>query len=275
MLGAMPFVELSGRLEYAWFGPPPDAAPTLVLLHHGLGALTTWGPLPAQLVTRTGLGVLAYSRQGYGRSTALAQLPRPADFMHREADGDLAALLKARRVERPILVGHSDGGSIALLYAALDQPPRPLGVLALAAHVFVEPVTLAGARAAQDSFARGPLRRALARVHDDPDGAFHGWNQTWLAPDFADWTIEAELGHIPPSCPVVALQGDADEYGTAAQLDALARGMRNHPALEMRLVDGCGHQLPRDRPDEVIDAVTRLVRAATNGVATMTEETEC
>ncbi len=262
----MSTIDLGHRIEVRTWGTPSATGPTLVLLHHGLGSVATWGELPARLAERTGCQVVAYSRWGHGASAPLPDALRPVSFMHDEARDDLPGLLRALDLRRPLLVGHSDGASIALIYAAAGHAPAPQGLVLLAPHVFVEERTLAGIRAARKDYEQGDLRRRLARVHADPDGAFYGWNRAWLQPSFAAWNIEPELARIPRTCAVTVLQGDADEYGTEAQLVALRRGLGDHPALQIRLLPGCGHLPQRDRPEDVLDAVADLAQAQTQRV---------
>ena len=195
---------------------------------------------------------LVYSRRGYGRSTPLGQA-RATDYLHREAWDVLPAVLDQFGIHSPLLVGHSDGGSIALLHAA-RHAPRAVAIMA--PHVFVEEVTIAGIRVAREAWERGKLRDPLARLHDDPDGAFFGWNDGWLDPAFRLWNIEAELPKI--RCPVLAIQGHDDQYGTMEQLDRIAAGVLSHCRL-LKLVD-CGHAPQRDQPEAVTAAIADLYR---------------
>jgi len=193
-------------IEQRWWGEP-DAGPTLVLLHEGLGSVAQWRDVPDRLHALTGRPVLAYSRAGYGQSSPVA-LPRPLTYMH-----DEAALIP--HVPRPILIGHSDGASIAIIAAPTVQP---VALVLIAPHVFVEDVSVAAIAAARDNYPA--LRPRLARYHADVDGAFWGWNRAWLDPAFRRWNIEAYLPQI--TAPTLIVQGDADEYGTLAQVDAIA-----------------------------------------------------
>ncbi len=251
--GARRDVAVDGkRLETAWW-PGRDGAerPALVLLHEGLGSLELWRDLPARLAERTGCGVLAYSRYGYGRSEPFAEKREPS-YMHHEARVVLPELLAALGIERPILFGHSDGASIALLYAGeLAHDPR--GLILEAPHVFVEEVSLRGIAAARAAYAHG-LRARLARHHDDVDATFWGWNDIWLDPRFRNWNIEAAADGV--RCPVLLVQGEADEYGTTAQLAAIAARV---PASETLLVPGAGHSPHRDAPDAVLERVAAFV----------------
>ena len=244
------------RVETAWVGPEAPDRPLIVLLHEGLGSLAMWRDFPARLCAALGCRGLVYSRPGYGRST-----PRRADetwapdYLHRQALGLLPALLDALAVRRPcVLFGHSDGGSIALIHAA-HFPARIAALVVLAPHIFVEPVALAGIRAARAGYvATAAMRQRLARYHDDVDSAFFGWNDAWLAPEFTAWNIEPLLDDI--RCPLLAIQGEEDEYGTMAQIDGIAARV---PATTLLKLADCGHVPHRDRPDEVIEATRALL----------------
>jgi pimeloyl-ACP methyl ester carboxylesterase len=248
------FVEVAGeRLELLRIAPERPA-PTIVFLHEGLGSVAGWRDFPRSLCDQLDAPGLVYSRRGYGRSTQLGA-PRATDYLHREAWDVLPALLSALGIERPFIVGHSDGGSIALLYAARFDP---IAIAIMAPHVFVEDVTIEGIRTARAAWNEGKLRGPLARVHDDPDGAFFGWNDGWLAPEFRAWNIEAELPKI--RCPVLAIQGYDDQYATMEQLDRIARGTRECRLLKL---ESCGHSPQRDQPNAVIDAISKLYRETT------------
>jgi pimeloyl-ACP methyl ester carboxylesterase len=254
------WAEVAGeRLEILRLAPE-RTAPTLVFLHEGLGSVAGWRDFPRTLCNRLDAPGLVYSRRGYGRSAPLGA-PRGSDYLHREAWDVLPALLATLGIKAPLLVGHSDGGSIALLYAARHQP-RAIAIMA--PHVFVEDVTIDGIRAARAAWGSGKLRDALARVHDDPDSAFFGWNDGWLEPAFRHWNIEAELPQI--RCPVLAIQGHDDQYGTMAQLDRIAAGVRT-PCRLLKLAD-CGHAPQREQADTVIAAIAELFRQVTVDAAT-------
>lgn len=242
------------RLEAAWWGPLADAAPTLVLLHEGLGCVDLWRDFPARLAAASGCGVLAYSRLGYGRSDP-CPLPRPLTYMHDEALQVLPALLATVRVRDVILVGHSDGGSIALVHAGGCESPALRGVVTLAAHVFCEELSVRSIAAAKTAFEAGELRARLARYHGtNVDCAFRGWNDAWLDPEFRHWNLESYLPGI--RVPVLALQGRDDEYGTGAQVDAIVAGC----GAESLLLDDCGHAPQRDREQATLAAVTGFAR---------------
>jgi pimeloyl-ACP methyl ester carboxylesterase len=249
----MPFVVAGGhRLEYAWHGSAHGDTPPIVMLHEGLGSLALWRDFPQRLADATRRRTLAYSRAGYGASDSLDGR-RGVDFMHVEALDTLPELLDALALEQPVLFGHSDGGSIALIHAA--RAGRPLSaVIALAPHVFVEPYGLESIAEARRAYLDGDLRARLARHHRDVDSAFWGWNDVWLNPDFVSWNIEALLPDI--ACPVLAIQGVDDEYGTMEQLDRIERGVRDFHRLEL---PHCGHSPHRDQPGAVLAAVTAFL----------------
>ena len=253
------------RIEHQWLnsGAGTDtgaAAPLLVFLHEGLGSVSLWRDFPARLCAALGWRGLVYSRPGYGRST-----PRPADehwapdFMHHQAQAVLPALLAALGVDSaaqpPWLLGHSDGGSIALLHAAAFAQ-RVAGVIVLAPHILVEDVSITSIAAARQAYLAGELRSGLARHHDDPDSAFWGWNDVWLSPAFRTWNIAAELATI--ACPLLAVQGLDDIYGTLDQI----RGLRAPvPQVQLLALAACGHSPHRDQPEALIAAVQRFVQA--------------
>ncbi|MBX9348664.1 alpha/beta hydrolase [Chromobacterium vaccinii] len=231
-----------------------DAArPCLVFLHEGLGCDAMWGSFPDQLCEATGLAGLVYDRQGYGRSAPLDR-PRTVHYLHEYALNELPSVLEALLPGRDyILIGHSDGGSIALLHAA-EQSPRLKAVVTLAAHVFVENVTLAGIRRAREAWDAGKLA-GLARFHGDKTGTlFHAWADAWLSPGFVHWNIEYALPSI--SCPTLALQGEHDQYGSAAQLDAIAGKTQNGRQLTL---PNCGHSPHLEAPQATRDAIAGFI----------------
>jgi pimeloyl-ACP methyl ester carboxylesterase len=242
------------RLETATWGPPPDAAPTLVLLHEGLGSVGLWRDLPLKLAAATGFGVFAWSRRGYGRSSSV-NLPRPLDYMTHEAVHTLPRVLETLRLPRFALVGHSDGASIAAIYAGAVDDSR-LGALALIApHFFREPESLAAIEAAQRAYAETDLRAKLARHHDDVDGAFFGWSRAWTDPGFAAFNL---LGYIENwRVAALMIQGDEDPYGTKAQVDAVAARTRD---VETLMLAGCQHAPHFERPTETLEALAGFLR---------------
>ncbi|KXJ63230.1 alpha/beta hydrolase [Achromobacter xylosoxidans] len=248
------------RLECRWIAPERTDAPLIVFLHEGLGSVSMWKDWPVQVCEAAGCRGLVYSRYGYGRSTARPKDDAwPVDFMHREAHDVLPALLEvlgvnARR-DKPVLFGHSDGGSIALLYAA-RYPDAVAGVIAAAPHILVEDVSVTSIAAARRAYLESDLRARLGRHHQDVDSAFWGWNDIWLNPEFRAWNIEDDLSRI--ACPVLAIQGTGDEYGTLEQV----RGIRRRaPQTELLEIPDCGHSPHRDQPATVIQAVARFVGA--------------
>jgi pimeloyl-ACP methyl ester carboxylesterase len=245
------------RLEVARIGRPTAA--TLVFLHEGLGCVASWRDFPARLAQATGLGALVYSRLGYGGSEACA-LPRPLGYMHDEARL-LPDILCAASLGDVILVGHSDGASIALIHAGQQPWPGLRGVVAEAAHVFCEDVSVASIAKAAAAYRDGGLREKLARYHGaNVDCAFWGWNRAWLDPAFRQWNIEEFLPRI--AVPVLAIQGADDEYGTVAQLDAIARGVR--APVETMLLPDCGHAPHRDRPAAALAAMADFIKRCLN-----------
>jgi pimeloyl-ACP methyl ester carboxylesterase len=245
-----PHLTVAGRrLEYTEL---PGAGPALVLLHEGLGSVGLWRSFPDELAERTGRRVVAFSRFGHGDSDAPPR-PRTPAFMHEEAREVLPAVLAQLGIERPVLVGHSDGASIALIHAAEHATDR---VVAIAPHVFVEPVGLAEIRVARDRYADG-LRERMARHHRDPDAAFHGWNDVWLDPAFADWSIEDLLPQV--AVPVLLVQGEHDQYGTMEQLDRIERAVAG-PV--QRLHVAAQHAPHLEAPEATLDAIAAFVRPA-------------
>jgi len=239
------------RLEYRMIGPHPDAAPTIVMLHEGLGSVSTWGEFPAKLAGKTGLGVFVYSRAGYGRSSTIT-LPRPLDYMQREAADVLPALLDAIGFRRGILLGHSDGASIAAQYAGSHQDHRVRGLVLMAPHFFVEPQGLAEIRNARTAYETTDLRARLARHHADVDAAFRGWNEAWLDPQFeSTFDITEALAYI--RVPILAVQGEADRYGTLAQIRAAQDEC--YCPVEALVMPGAGHAPHREKPEDAVAAV--------------------
>jgi pimeloyl-ACP methyl ester carboxylesterase len=237
---------------------------TLVFLHEGLGCVEMWKGFPAALVAAAGLRGLAYDRRGHGRSEGLRRA-RGADYLHRLAFEELPAVLDACSVATPVLVGHSDGATIALLYAARHPTAA---VVAEAAHAFVEEAALAGIRATLTRYTEGDLRCRLSRYHGGKtDALVHAWADTWLAPWFRGWDVTEELREV--TCPVLLLQGADDGYATPAHLDAIARSLGG--PVTSRLLEGCGHAPHRDLPRRTLDLVTRfldgVVEAGSPGTA--------
>jgi pimeloyl-ACP methyl ester carboxylesterase len=244
------------RIEYRLLNAGRTARPLLVILHEGLGSVAAWKDFPQRLCDAADVRGLVVSRYGYGRST-----PRPPDerfgpdYLHREATEALPALLEALGLDEPAwLFGHSDGGSIALVRAA-TAPAATAGIVVVAPHIDVEAKALAGIRAARDAWATTDLRAKLARYHDDPDSAFGCWNDSWLAPAFAR---EFDLRPLLPAirCPVLAVQGEDDEYATLEQVRGIARAV---PQAELLELPGCGHSPHRDRPAALLAATAAFI----------------
>jgi pimeloyl-ACP methyl ester carboxylesterase len=229
-------------------GAAAAAAPTLVLLHEGLGCVDAWRAFPERLVRATGLPALLYDRRGYGRSSALDR-PWGVDYLHRAALEELPAVLAACAVERPLLVGHSDGGTIALLAAAHHAP---VAVVTEAAHAFVEEAARTGIRRTERRWASGELKRGLERLHGPKaEAIFRSWADTWLAPWFDGWSITGELPAV--TCPALLLQGADDEYATPGHLAEIAARLGGPVRAE--LLPGCGHAPHHEAPTVVIDLV--------------------
>lgn len=252
------FLSAAGhRLEYAWHGPGPKEAPTLVFLHEGLGCRNMWKDVPAEMSRRLGMGALVYSRPGYGGSSGIT-LPRSTDYLTPESVDVLPAVLDATGVERAVLIGHSDGGSIALIAAGRAEDPRIKAIVTEAAHVFVEDVTLAGIREARVAWDTSNLRQKLERWHGaNTDTAFFGWNDTWQTDAYARWTIEDVLPGV--TVPALILQGVGDQYGTEAQVDAIVAGVSG--PVEKLMVPECGHVPHFEQRGSVLDAIARFVKA--------------
>lgn len=258
----MDFLQAGGhRLEYQTHRPAgfteADAAsrPTLVFLHEGLGSLALWKTFPADVVAATGCPALVYSRYGYGRSDKL-DAPRAVDYMHREALEVLPEVLGQFGIDNPILIGHSDGASIALLYAGAGKWPVR-GLVAMAPHVFVEDITLQSIAQAKVSFETTDLAAKLGQYHDDVASTFRGWNDIWLHPDFRRWNIEAYLPAV--TCPVLLLQGEADQFGSPAQVKAIARQVSG--GSRIRMLADCGHAPHVDRKDATVAAIGEFVES--------------
>jgi pimeloyl-ACP methyl ester carboxylesterase len=258
MIGAVEHVSIDWEqrpidIEYQWVGEPADSTPLMVFLHEGLGSLAMWKDFPARLCSALECRGLVYSRPGYGQSTprAVGEHLNP-DFMHRQAQAVLPALLQALGIDTvaqpPWLFGHSDGGSIALLYAA--QFPAQVGaIILLSPHIMVEDISVRSIEQARKTYLDTDLKAKLARYHADPDSAFWGWNDIWLRPDFRDWSIEDEISSI--RCPVLAVQGIDDEYGTLEQIHGISRRLGQARIVEL---PECGHSPHRDQPQALLQA---------------------
>jgi pimeloyl-ACP methyl ester carboxylesterase len=251
----MAFLEAAGRaLSYEWVGEE-RGRPPLVFLHEGLGSIRQWRDFPARVAAATGARALVYDRYGYGQSDVLQEPRRTVQFMHDEARFALPELIKKLDLQEPILVGHSDGASIALIYAGAGHGVR--GVVAMAPHVFIEPVCLTSIQQAKKTFESTDLPQKLGRYHRDVRKTFYGWADVWLDPEFKGWDIRDD--YLPEvRCPVLAIQGHDDEYGTMAQLDEIARcaGGRS----QLLKLDKCGHSPFRDQPEQTLQAISAFVK---------------
>lgn len=249
-------LTIEGRcLEGRYFGAPTNGAPTLLLLHEGLGCLALWRDFPSRLVTATGLGVFAWSRAGYGQSSPIC-LPRPLDYMSREAVEIVPAVIDAVGADPVVLLGHSDGATIAALHAGFVCDPRIIGVILLAPHFFTEPKGLKAIAAAAEVYESGDLRARLARYHRHVDIAFRGWNDAWLDPEFRDWNVADALDHI--TVPILAIQGREDPYGTLAQIDVIAA---RAPAVVTSVVlEQCCHAPHLEQTEATLMAIIKFLR---------------
>jgi pimeloyl-ACP methyl ester carboxylesterase len=248
------------RLECRRWGGIPAERPAIVLLHEGLGSVALWRSFPEQLAARTGWCVFAWSRAGYGGSDP-AELPRPLDYMEREAVDVLPQVLDAIGFRRGVILGHSDGASIAAIHAGTFADPRVRGVVLIAPHFFTEPMGLAGIAEARAHYENGGLRDRLVRHHADADNAFWGWCGAWLDPRFQPWNIERFIGAI--RSPILAIQGREDQYGTLRQMDALRQGAC--APLDVRIVENCGHSPHLEQPEQTLAIVSEFVARVVPG----------
>jgi pimeloyl-ACP methyl ester carboxylesterase len=237
-------------LEVQWI---EGKEPTLVLLHEGLGSIRQWRDFPAKVAQATGCRALLYDRYGYGKSDVLREPRVGVEFMHDGALNELPELLENLNIERPVLIGHSDGASIALIHAGTYEVR---GVVAMAPHVFIEDICVQSINKAASQFETGGLREGLAKYHRDARKTFHLWADAWLDPAFRQWNIEEYLPRI--KCPLLAIQGEGDEYGTMAQLDAI-KAQAGGPCELLKLPD-CGHSPHKDQPERVLQAVVGFIR---------------
>lgn len=247
-------LRIDGRtLEYQRLhsAHPVAGQPPLVFLHEGLGCIAMWRDFPQRVADATGCAVVVYSRYGHGKSAPLAQARR-GDYLHDEALNALPEFLARLELERPLLFGHSDGASIALIHASAGHPVS--GLIVEAPHVMVEDITLAGIAATVSAYANTDLPSRLGRHHRNADALFRGWSETWLDPAFRNWNIESGLRNI--AAPILAIQGEGDEYATMAQIERIAAAAAD---VELLKLADCGHSPHRDQAETVIDAVRRFV----------------
>jgi pimeloyl-ACP methyl ester carboxylesterase len=242
-------------LEYRLIGPQPSQAPTIVMLHEGLGSAALWGDFPQSLQAATGMGVFVYSRAGYGASSPVT-LPRPLDYMSREARDVLPALLDKIGFQRGVLLGHSDGASIAAIYAGGSGDHRLRGVVLIAPHFVVEDVSVSSIARIRETYETTDLRTKLARWHQNVDNAFYGWNDAWLDPDFRRWDISDYLAYI--RVPVAIVQGDGDQYGTIRQIEIAQEEC--YCPVDVTLIPQSGHSPQREAPEETLATVSDFVR---------------
>ncbi|WP_319825422.1 alpha/beta hydrolase [Thalassovita sp.] len=253
------FVSVGGaRLEYACWGPAPEQAPTIVLLHEGLGCVALWRDFPAKLAAATGWGVIAYSRAGYGQSDG-KPLPWPVHYMTDEAVSVLPHLLDAIGFRTGVLMGHSDGATIASIYCGSVEDFRVRGLVVMAPHFFTEPMGLDSIAQARVSYDTGDLKPKLAKYHRDVENAFRGWNDSWLNPKFQSWNVADVIDYL--RIPTLAIQGADDEYGTLAQIDEIAT--RSYAPVEVEILPDCGHAPQFDQPEQVLSAVTEFTARLT------------
>ena len=248
-------LTIGGRfVEANWWGPGPEEAPTIVLLHEGLGCVALWRDFPARLAAATGCGVFAYSRFGYGGSDPVS-LPRPLTYMHEEALKILGPVMDAAGIRRAILVGHSDGGSIAAIFAGGVPDFRLRGAVMIAAHFLCEDVAVTSIEAARLAYETTSLREKLGRYHRDVDNAFWGWNGAWLDPEFKKWRIDDYVPTI--RVPALLIQGSADEYGTLAQFEAFTS--QAYCPVETVVIEGAGHSPHLSHAAETLSVIEGFV----------------
>jgi pimeloyl-ACP methyl ester carboxylesterase len=251
------------RLEYRMIGPRPDQAPTIVMLHEGLGCVGLWGDFPDRLQKATGCGVFVYSRAGYGKSSPV-QLPRPLNFMHTEAQDTLPKILETIGFKHGLLVGHSDGASIAAIYGGSHQDHRVSGIVLIAPHFIVEDVTIAAIADMRQAYDTTELRARLARYHADVDATVHGWSDVWLKGDFRKWDLNEFLAYI--RVPVLIVQGEGDQYGTVRQIEIAQEEC--YCPVEVALLPNAKHVPQREAPEATMKAVTDFIeRVRQNGMA--------
>lgn len=242
----------NSSVECATWGPPPSLGPTIMLLHEGLGCIKLWRRFPALLSQATGFGVFAYSRLGYGNSSAMTS-PQPMTRMADEARNVLPVLIDAIAPETLILIGHSDGGTIAAHYLAGETHPALNAAILMSAHFLCEPSNVAAIRDTSTAYAEGDLRQRLAKYHTDVDAAFHGWASTWLNPEFATWQMFEEINRWRH--PVLFAQGRDDPYGSEAQAEAAAKS----PNAQIRWLDNCAHSPHLEQPEEMLRLIRSIV----------------
>jgi pimeloyl-ACP methyl ester carboxylesterase len=248
------------RLEYRMIGPRPEAAPTLVMLHQGLGCVGMWEDFPEKLQAATGAGVFVYSREGYGQSSPVT-LPRPLSFMHQEAQQTLPQILDTIGFQRGLLVGHSDGASIAAIYGGSHQDHRVGGLVLIAPHFIVEDATIAAIAAMRKAYDLTDLRARLGRWHADADATVHGWSDVWLKGDFRKWDLTEFLAYI--RVPVLIVQGEDDQYGTVRQIEIAQQEC--YCPVEVALLPGAMHVPQREAPEVTLQVVSDFIGRVLHG----------
>ncbi len=249
--GGSGFLSINGmKLEYACWGAQPSEKPMIVMLHEGLGCVDLWRNFPRQLAAATGFGVFAYSRAGYGQSDPVS-LPRPLSYMTREATDILPNVLNHIGYKRGILLGHSDGASIAAIYTGSIEDHRVRGLVLIAPHFFAEPVGLQEIAKTKTSYEIGNLKSRMTKYHRDPDNAFYGWNDAWLDSDFEEWNVSEVIDYL--RVPVLAIQGADDPYGTLAQVEEIEQ--RIYSPVDVEIISDCGHAPHLEFADQTIAVV--------------------
>jgi pimeloyl-ACP methyl ester carboxylesterase len=252
------FLSIGGTsLDYKWLAPESADAPTIVMLHEGLGSVGLWNDFPEKLREATGAGIFVYSRAGYGRSSPI-ELPRPLDYMQREALDVLPKVLDAIPFKRGLLLGHSDGASIAAIYAGSRQDHRLQGIALIAPHFIVEDISAKSIAAIKTSYETTDLKAKLARWHKDVGNAFYGWNGAWLDPKFRDWDISEYLAYI--RVPVLVVQGKNDQYGTLRQVEIAQEEC--YCPVDLKIISDAGHSPHREAPEATLDAIEQFARTA-------------
>ncbi|WP_456841399.1 alpha/beta fold hydrolase [Bradyrhizobium sp. USDA 4486] len=247
----------TASLEYKWLAPSSADAPIIVMLHEGLGSVGLWGDFPEKLQQVTSAGIFVYSRAGYGQSSPVT-LPRPLDYMQREALDVLPKLLDAIGFKRGLLLGHSDGASIATIYAGAHQDHRLNGLVLIAPHFVVEDISVKSIAAIKTTFETTDLKTKLARWHNDVDNAFYGWNGAWLDPTFRDWDISDHLAYI--RVPILVVQGADDQYGTLRQVQIAQQEC--YCPVDVTIIPGAGHSPHREALVPTLDAIEQFAKAA-------------
>lgn len=250
----------SEQLEYRMIGPRPDVAPTIVMLHEGLGCVSMWNNFPEKVAAATGCGVFVYSRAGYGQSSPVT-LPREITYMHDEASKSLPRVLDAIGFKRGLLLGHSDGASISAIYAGTHQDHRVAGIILMAPHFIVEDVSVKSIAEAREAYNNGDLRERLAKYHPNVDVAFRGWNDVWLDNDFRQWDISEELAYI--RVPILIIQGEDDQYGTVKQIEIAQEEC--YCPVDVVLLPGVKHTPFREGPEATLNAVVEFTARALRG----------